>query len=347
MTCFYRGYRLLSYETRSALLSFGSKMGRATGIIQFIAAKAAGLLITIFIATFLIYGSLYLAPGSAIEYLVGGRSVSPQAIEQLKAQYNLDKPFLVQYGLWISGAIQGDFGRSIVYKQSTQSLIGQLAPTTAFLVIYALILILVVGFLVGILAGLKRGWIDTLVMGGATVLLSVPAFFIGVGLIFWLAVEWDLFPVFGTGTGFVNNLKHMTLPALSLALGGFGFVARMTRTFVREQADADHVKTAVSRGLPRGRIIRRHIVRNAAVPLVTVGGVTTAVLLAGTVVIEQLFQLNGLGYYLVQSVQSRDFPMVQAICTLYMVVILVMNTIIDITYGLLDPRIAQQSAVSR
>lgn len=307
--------------------------------LRFILGRIAGLVVTLLIASFVIFGSLYVAPGSPLTFLTHGRSMTPEAIAQLKAQYHLDEPFFAQYWRWLSGAARGDFGKSILFHENVSTLLGPLAVNTIFLVVYAAVIILVIGLGVGVVAGLRPGWLDSSLMIVATAAMAIPAFVAAVVLTLVFAVDLGWFPVFGAGHGFVDRLDHMTLPAVALALTSIAFVARLTRAAVRQELDSDHVQTAVSRGLPRWALLRRHVLRNASVPVVTTAGLTIATLIAITVVVEQVFQLNGLGSYLVSSVQKKDFPVVQAICMVYVAAFIVLNTLIDLVYSLLDPRI--------
>lgn len=308
-------------------------------IARFLLGRAIALVVTLLLASLAIYGALFLAPGTPLSFLTRGRSLTPEELAAIKAQYHLDEPFLAQYGHWLSGVLHGDFGNSIVAKAPVLSLIGGRSVNTVALVVCASILILVIGLTVGIVAGLRPGWLDNTLMVGATAAMAVPAFVAAIVLILIFAVNLQLFPVFGAGEGFTDRLYHLVLPSIALAFASVAYVARLSRAAVRSEAASDHVQTAVSRGLPRSAIISRHILRNAMIPIVTVAGLTIGGLIAGAVVIEQVFQLNGLGSYLVQAVGQKDFPVVQAICLILVAAFIVLNTIVDLLYAALDPRI--------
>lgn len=315
---------------------------RSTGIVvaRVAITRLLGLVLTMLVASLVIFSALYLAPGSPITFLTQGRSVSSEALAQIKAQYHLDQSFFAQYWYWLTDALHLDFGNSIIYNSPVSSLLGARAENSLFLVLYAATLILVVGLIIGIVAGLRPGILDSSLMLGSTAAMAVPSFVAAVVLTLVFSVNLGWFPVFGPGTGFIGRLSHLTLPAISLALTSVAFVARLTRTAVRRELRSEHVQTAISRGMPFPTVIRRHVLRNAAVPIVTVAGLTVASLIAGSVVVEQLFQLNGLGSYLVVSVTQKDFAVVQAICLIYVATFIVMNTLIDLSYSLLDPRIS-------
>jgi len=311
----------------------------AMTIVRFLVGRLIALVITLLIASFLIYGALFIAPGTPLSFLTRGRTVSPEDLAAIKAQYHLDEPFIAQYGHWLGGILHGDFGSSIVGKAPVISLISGRTLNTVALVLCASALILAVGLVVGVVAGLKPGWVDSSLMLTATAAMAIPAFVAAIALIAVFAVNLKWFPVFGAGEGLTDRLYHLVLPSVALALASVAYVARLTRASIRSEADSDHVQTAISRGLPSRVITQRHILRNAMIPIVTVAGLTIGGLIAGAVVIEQVFQLNGLGSYLVQAVGQKDFPVVQAICLLLVAAFIVLNTLVDIAYSFLDPRV--------
>jgi peptide/nickel transport system permease protein len=308
-------------------------------MLGFVLRRLLTLVVTLLVASFVIYGSLYLAPGSPIATLTGGRTPSPEAIAILEHRYHLDEPFLVRYWHWLTGALTGDLGVSIPLHQEVSDLIVERAPTTAGLVLYASIIILTVGIGLGVLAGLRPGWVDTSVIVLTTVSAAVPAFIAAIVLILVFGVKLRWFPILGDGDGFVDGIYHLTLPAFALAGVSLAIVARVTRTAVREESRKEHVQTAISRGLPRHQIIRHHVIRNAAIPITTVAGLTVASLIALSAIVERAFALNGLGSYLVQAALSKDFAVVQGIALVLVATFVIVNTIVDLLYAVLDPRV--------
>lgn len=314
---------------------------RETGAIaRFALARLTGLAATLFIASLVVFGALYAAPGSPLTYLTHGRTMSPEAIAAIKAEYHLDDPLWQQYLRWLDGLLHGDLGTSIIYHQSVSSLVGSRALTTLLLVVMAAVIVLVLGLAIGTVAGLRPGLLSRSTMAAATAVMAVPTFVGAVVLIIVFAVDLKWFPVFGAGQPGADEVYHLVLPSIGLALASVAFVARLAQSAIRSELSADHVQTALSRGLPRGAIVRRHVIRNAAMPVLTVAGLTIAGLIAGSVVVEEVFQLGGLGQFLVDSVQQKDFPVVQAICLMYVAAFIVLNTLIDIAYTLLDPRVS-------
>ena len=259
---------------------------------------------------------------------------------QIEARYHLNEPFLTRYWLWLTGAVHGDLGESIPLHESVNTLIAQRIGTTLQLVLFASILIVLFGVSLGIIGALGRGAVDTSVLFASTVSAALPAFAAAVILQFVFGVMLGWFPVLGTGDGFVDTIKHLTLPAIALAATSTALVTRVTRTAVREELDREHVQTAVSRGLPWSDVVRRHVLRNAAIPITTVVGITIASLIALSAVVETAFALNGLGAYLVQAAQNKDFAVVQGISLVLVVAFVITNVVVDIAYALLDPRVS-------
>lgn len=303
--------------------------------------QLAGLVVTLLIASFVVFGALYLAPGSPIAFLTRGRSVSPATIAELNAHYHLNQPFMVQYWDWLSHVIHGDFGNSIIFGLPVSSLITSRAATTATLVLYAWVMIVLSGVVLGGLAGLRGRAIDRLVSVVTTVGLAIPIFVAAIVLLTVFAVSLGWFPTFGAGSGIAGRLYHLMLPAVALAISGSAYVARVSRIALRDTERQEFVETARGRGLPERHVVTHHIFRNALIPITTVAGITLASLLVGTVVVEPAFGLNGLGSLLIQSVENHDFPVVQAICLVMVSAFVVVNVAVDMLYPLLDPRVTQ------
>jgi peptide/nickel transport system permease protein len=298
------------------------------------------LVATLFVSSFVIYLSLYLAPGNPIATLSGGRTLPPESVAILEQRYHLDEPFIVRYWHWLTSALQGDLGVSIGLRQEVSDLILARIGTTMQLVAFASVIILVVGIGLGVLSALRPGAIDTGVLVVTTMMAALPAFVASTFLISVFSVQLGWFPALGTGDGVVDQLRHLTLPAVALAAASMALVARITRASVRAELRREHVQTAVSRGLTRREVVRRHVLRNAAIPITTVAGITIASLIALAAVVERAFALNGLGSYLVAAAASKDFAVVQGISLVLVTVFVVLNTIVDLLYAVLDPRVA-------
>lgn len=315
-------------------------------MLKFLLRRGAMLVATLLVASFAVYGALDLAPGSPIAALTGGRTPSPEVLAELNARYHLDDPFLVRYWNWLTSAMTGDLGQSIPLRENVSTLIGQRIGVTASLVLLTSLIIVVAGIGLGLLGALRKGAVDTGVLLVSTVSAAMPSFAAAVVLQFLFGVKLGWLPVLGTGTGFADSLKHLLLPSLALAATSVALVTRVTRTAVREELDKEHVQTAVSRGLPWGAVVRRHVLRNAAIPITTVVGLTVASLIALSAVVETAFGLNGLGAYLVQAALNKDFAVVQGISLVLVVAFVVTNLLVDLAYALLDPRVALGSRAS-
>lgn len=274
-------------------------------------------------------------------FLLGNRSGTPEQIAAIRAQYHLDDPFLLRYLSWLGDALTGDFGSSLVYRQEVAALIGSRVATTVLLVIYATVLISAGGIAMGLLAGLRGGRVDTAIGVLSSLFLATPPFVIGVLLAIVFAVGLGWFPVFGPGEGLLDRLYHLTLPAITLSLASAAFLARITRASVREELNREHVETARARGFAERHIVRRHVLRNASIPVVTVTGLNIAGLIAGSVVVENIFALDGLGSLFVRAILQRDFAIVQAVVLVLVTAFVLINLLVDLCYSALDPRLSR------
>ena len=309
-------------------------------MLAFIVKRLVMLVVTLLVASFAVYGSLYLAPGSPIATLTGGRAPSPEVVAQLNAKYHLDDPFLVRYWHWLVAALHGNLGESIPLHENVSTLIASRVWTTAELVLYASILILVIGIAIGLISGLRPGLLDTSSLVVTSISAAIPSFVAAIVLILIFSVKLGWFPTIGTGSGFAGTAYHLTLPAFALALSSLAIVARVTRSSVRDELGREHVQTAVSRGIPYPQLVRRHVLRNAAIPITTISGITIASLIALAAVVERAFSLNGLGAYLVAASSSKDFAVVQGISLILVTAFVVVNVLVDILYAVLDPRVS-------
>ncbi|WP_448810014.1 ABC transporter permease [Agromyces bauzanensis] len=306
-----------------------------------VAGKLGALLLTLLLASLLVFFSRFLVPGDPIRFLLRGRKPSPEAIAQVTAEYGLDLPPWQQYLNWVAGILQGDFGRSLQYRQDVSTVIGDRLPVTLGLVVMAGTMIAIFGLLAGIVASLNRGKVlDRATLIGLTVLGAVPSFVGSIVLIAVFAVQLGWFPSFGSGEGFADTVYHLVLPSIALAIVFVVLVGKVTRSAMVEQLGREHVEVATSRGLKRGTVIRRHVFRNAIGPILTVSGLLVAGLLVASSIVESAFGLAGIGSLLVQSVDRLDFPVVQAIVLLVVAAFVVVNAIIDILEPWTDPRSA-------
>jgi peptide/nickel transport system permease protein len=297
------------------------------------------MVLTLAVVSFLIFASLYVAPGSPISFLLGHRTASAAEIAAVRAQYHLSDPFFARYWAWLSDVLHGHLGSSIVFRQSVASLIGPKILTTVALVVYGSVIAVLLGVGLGLLA--TRGPVaERVVLISTSAGVAIPSFVAAIFLLYVFSVKLGWFPSFGPGQGFADRIWHLTLPAISLALGSLALLARYTRAAVVEERWKEHVTTAVVRGLPPRVVFRRHILRNALIPITASAGVVVATMIVGVAVVEQAFSLDGLGSYLIQALGANDFPVVQAITLIFAAAYVVLNTVVDLVYVALDPRVA-------
>ncbi|MBE1878553.1 ABC transporter permease [Myceligenerans sp. TRM 65318] len=298
------------------------------------------MVVTLALSSLVIFASLYAAPGDPVSFLIGNpENLTPERVAAVRAEYHLDEPFGTQYLLWANDVLRGDLGTSFVYQQPVADLLGSRLAVTVTLVAYAAVLFVVIGVLLGAVSALRRGTVvDTIITGATTFATSVPNFVVALVLVSVFAVQLRWFEVTGDGDGFADRLYHLTLPAIALALGALAVITRVTRQTMVEQQSLEHVEVARSFGLSPPAIVRRHVLRNAIGPVLTMSGLTLAGMLAGAVVVESVFGLNGIGSLLVDSINTHDFPVVQAVVLYMVVAYMVVTTIIDLVYPLLDAR---------
>ncbi|MGR4010406.1 ABC transporter permease [Leucobacter sp. 1207-22] len=309
--------------------------------------RFGALIAVLIVSSFIVFSGMYLAPGSPEQFLVQGRTVSPEVLASIRAQYGLDDPFLVRYWHWFSGVLHGDLGRSLVTQQDVSTLVMSRLPTTLFLAAFAAVLIVVFGVGLGVLAATRSGVFEKIVVFGSNLGFAVPTFFAALILMFLFASNLGWFPVSGSGEGFTDRLWHLTLPAFALALPGISVVSRITRTAVREEQGSEHVVMAIARGVPKQLVLWRHTIRNSMLPVSTVIGTQIAGLLASAFVIEYAFTLDGIGSLLVNSVQKKDFAVVQAIALIMVLAFGIINLIVDLLYAVIDPRVRVSKGATR
>lgn len=294
------------------------------------------------VASFLIFSSMFVAPGSIVYTLLGGpENVNAASVAALTERYHLNDPFFVQYWHWLSDAVQGSLGRSYIYGQSVADLLQSRMGTTLWLFAFAYVLIMFLGVCLGAFSGVRRGWMDKSSILVTTFLSAIPPFVAAVALIAVFGVWLRWFPVAGSGQGFLDNVYHFTMPAVALAGVSLAVITRVTRDAVIAAASQEHVDAARMRGFGGFGLLRRHILRNSLGPVVTMGGLILAGMLGGSVLVEQVFGLEGLGSLLVTAINRNDFPVVQAILLLMVGAYIFITMLTDLIYPLLDPRTAR------
>ncbi|WP_200331723.1 ABC transporter permease [Leucobacter sp. L43] len=306
-------------------------------LIRTLVGRLGGLLLTLFLASVVIYAALLLTPGDPIAALAGGAKPTPELIVQIRAEYHLDDPIWSRYLQWLGGVFSGDFGRSFVYKTDVMNLVAPRFGVTLQLVLLTVVIILIAGVGSGILAATRGPRIDRAV-GLLTALgMALPTFVVAILLIWIFAKTLGWFPVYGEGSGGLDRLWHLTLPACSLAVLFIAYISRVTRSSLVAQIHSEHVETARVRGIPRGRIFRVHVFRNAAPQILAISGTTVAGLFAASAIAEQAFGLGGVGSLLTEAAARKDLPVVQLVSLLLVTIFVVLNAVADIVSALIDP----------
>jgi len=286
--------------------------------------------------TFLIYFMVFAMPGDPILALFGDRSPNPAVVAQLRAQYHLDEPFIVQYFIYLGGILQGDFGLTFS-GEPINEVLARTFPVTARLAGLALVFLAIAGISVGLLSGLRKGKLfDASSLAVSLVLISLPIFVIAfvAQFVFGIQLGWARTTV-GSGA----PIQDLILPAAVLASASFAQIMRLTRASVIETAGLDFVRTAYSKGISRRRVVPVHILRNSLIPVVTYLGTDFGVLLVGATITEGIFNVPGVGNTLFQAIKRGEGPTVVSFVTVMVLLYLVVNLLVDLLYGLLDPRI--------
>jgi peptide/nickel transport system permease protein len=285
---------------------------------------------------------LRLSPGDPAAILAGD-AATPEMIAGIRANLGLDRPIVVQFGAWVWQLMHGDLGNSLLSLQPVSTTIGEKIGPTVSLACTTIVFAVVVAVPLGVIAAWKHGtWIDSAVMGLSVVGFSVPVFVLGYGWIYGFAITFRWFPVQGfrpITDGIGPFLSHLVLPTLTLSVIYIALIARITRTSLLEVLNEDYIRTAHAKGVSERRVLVRHALRNAAVPIVSVIGIGIALLLGGVVVTESVFNLPGLGRLTVDAVLSRDYPIIQGVILVFSGVYVLINLLIDIAYTAFDPRI--------
>ena len=286
-------------------------------------------------ASFLIFAMVFALPGDPIRALGGDRPISPAVQAQLRDEYNLDDPLLVQYGKYVAGLAQGDLGTDFSGRP-VSDILSDTVPVTVTLALVALTFEAVFGLVAGVLAGIRqKSFFDSLVLVSTTLIVSIPVFVLGFVAQYVLGLKLGIFPIAGVASGFQGYL----LPGFVLAALSLAYIARLTRTSLVENLRNDYVRTAKAKGLSPTSVVGKHTLRNSLIPVVTYLGADLGLLLSGAIVTEGIFNIPGLGRAVFQAIQSQEGNVVVGVVTLFVFVYIVFNLLVDVLYAALDPRI--------
>jgi peptide/nickel transport system permease protein len=298
--------------------------------------QAIPVLIGITLASFLL---IHLVPGDPATIILGAHA-TPEAVATLNHQLGLDQPVLSQYWDFVSGAATLDFGDSIKKNTAIGPILGERIPVTAFLLLYSVVISIVVAVPLAIVSALRRNRAaDHLIRLFSMVTFAMPSFLLGLLLILFFSLKLGWLPTAGYGEGFTEHLRSLTLPAITVGLYLAPILLRTLRVGIIETLDTEFVEAARARGLSERRIVFKHVLRNSLVSTVTVLGLNIGFLLSGLVIIENVFALPGLGSELVNSILTRDYPLIQALTLVFGVAVITINLLTDLAYAKLDPRV--------
>ena len=310
--------------------------------MKYAAKKFLTLIITLFIVSLLAFLAFQIIPGDPTTKLLGTEATE-EARAELRAELGLDRPIPVRYLEWLTNFLRGDMGESYSYHMPVSDMLGEKLVITFLLTLLSFVFTIVLSIPLGILAGnIRSGWLDGLVTAIDQVVMSVPAFFIGILSCFFFGIVLKLF-VPGDFVSYTQDwgafLAYLIFPALSIAIPRIAMTVKMLRSAILQELGKDYVRTARSRGAGRGDILRRHVLKNALIPVITFLAVSAAEIMTGTIIIEQVFTIPGVGRLLLSSISNRDFPVVQAIVVIMAAWIVIVNFVADLLYQLVDPRL--------
>ena len=310
-------------------------------MIRYALGRLTSLIISLFVASLVIFAVIEIIPGDPAAFMLGVNA-RPDTIAALRAEMGLDQPLITRYLSWITGLLQGDFGQSWTYKTPVSELIADRIWVSLPLAIYALILSTLIAFPAGIYAASKRGAAGDITIMGATQLgVAIPNFWFAMilVLIFAINLRWFSAGGFPGWEDPFRAIKALTLPAIALALPQAAILARVMRSSLLDMLGEDFIRTARAKGLTRRQALWRHAVRNALIPVLTIIGLQFSFLLAGGIIIEQVFFLPGLGRLIFQSISARDLIVVESVVMLLVFTVIVVNFLVDLAYAVVDPRL--------
>ena len=303
-------------------------------------------ILILIIVTLLVFLAMNILPGDPILiYLSSGelKQISEEEISNLRHQFGLDRPLMVQYLDWVAGVAHGDFGTSITHRIPVLHEIQKRLPITLHLSLLALVVSIILGIPAGVISAVKRGtWLDSIVTLLANAGITIPVFWLGIILIYIFSIKLGWLPVHGYTSPFVDfwkSSKQIIMPVFCLSIFSISSITRQTRSSMLEVMRQDYIRTAWAKGLKERLVIMRHALKNGMIPVITLVGISLSLLIGGSVLIEMVYNIPGLGRLLVNAVFVQDYPLVQGFVLIIAIVVLLVNFIVDISYGLLDPRI--------
>lgn len=308
-------------------------------LLTYVAKRVLQAVPTLFGVTILVFFMIHMVPGDPAAALLGPRA-TPALIASLHHTWGLDRPLPEQYLLFMDRLVHGNLGQSFFYQLPATTLVASRIGATLLLLLMATVFTMALTIPLAVVAAASRDRpLDHVIRGLPVIGLAMPSFWVGIMLILFLALKVRVFPVGGYGQGLLEHLRSMVLPALTISLAISPMTIRSLRSSMVDVLDADYVLTARAKGVPAGRIMTRHALRNALIPMITVLSVNIGWLVGGTVVIEQVFALPGIGGLMLDAISNRDFALVQAITLVFAILVIMVNLLADVSYSVIDPRV--------
>lgn len=317
-------------------------------MLQLVVRRLLLLVPTMLLVTFGAYSLMVLVPGDAATFLAGGENASPERVEEVREELGLNDAYLVQYGRWLGNAARLDFGESLVSGGEVTDEIQNRLPVTLSIMLGAVVIGLALAVPIGLWSGARQGGlVDRALLLVTSIGLAIPNFVLAVVLVNYFAIRWGWFDAVGftrlTGTDgqlqLGDWLKSLALPSIALGVGVAARLARQVRAGVIDTLDEPYIRTAWAKGCPPRTVIGKHVLKNAAIPSVTIAGLLIGGMLGGTVIIEAIFSAPGIGEYLVRAITSRDIPAIQGVAVMFVLSFAVINLVVDVAYGWLNPKV--------
>jgi peptide/nickel transport system permease protein len=304
-------------------------------------------LVVIIIVTLLVFFIIRLLPGDPLIIFLGQQAqsttISPERLDYLREEYGLNDPIMMQYFHWMSGVLRGDLGTSIYYFEDVGKLMAERFPITLHLGVLALVFGNAIGIFLGVMAAIRHGkWIDTVATILAYIGVTIPVFWLGILMIYLFGLRLGWLPISGyvsPAEDFWLNTRQIIMPVICLSIGSLAGAARMMRSSMLEILRQDYMRTAWSKGLGERIVIFRHALKNSLIPIVTLVGIGVGIVVGGSILVEEVFAIPGIGRLLVTSIFAQDYVVIQSVTLVLALIIIIINVIVDLSYGWLDPRI--------
>ncbi len=303
-------------------------------------------IVVLVLVSVVVFLAMRMLPGDPIKLMMAQSEVvamDQEALEIVRHEFGLDRSLVVQYLSWVGGVFKGDFGTSIMSRGPVADEMWRRLPITLHIGLVAFVIGIVIGIPAGIICAIKRGkWADGLVTGLANIGITIPVFWLGVMMVYLFGLYLEWLPIQGYTSPFDDfwqSTRQLVMPVFCLALFPIAGTVRQTRSSMLEVLGQDYVRTAWSKGLKRKAVIMKHSLKNSLIPVVTLSGMQLTMVVGGAVIVEKVFNIPGLGRYLIDSINAQDYPAVQSVVLLIAIIVVVINLLIDLSYGWLDPRI--------